>query len=320
MSYKFDIVTCVSNSHKDISIKSIRSLIRFSGAARYFVISSEDNNHFIRKNFLNSKNLILLNEDELFENFKKNDLAEIIKKKGGDPSRSGWYFQQFLKMEVARKSFISDYYLIWDCDTIMLERIDFFTKKGRAIFNVSKQYHKPYFDCINRMGLKNREKYSFISEHLMIKTDFMRELIKFLDNKDQRNILWAKKVLNFVNIEDLSKSGFSEFETYGTYLLKFHKSTFSVKSIKSTRKGYSLFGDPGNKKTFICLLIYGYKWATFELWDKDGKRNLIKKIIFLTIKFLNLKMSELFILFFKFSKKENKIIENANYLAKKIRY
>ena len=317
MLFKFDIVTCVSDSHLEIAIKSIRSLIKFSGAERYFIIASRENNNFIKKNFSNKNNLIYLEENEIFKNFRKVDIAKIIKSKGGDPTRAGWYFQQFLKMEVAMKDYISDHYLIWDCDTIMLKKINFFNKKGQTIINTSNQYHKPYFEFINRLGLKSRKQYSFICEHMMINSKIMRELIKFIGKIETTDILWVKKVLNNVNKIYLSKSGFSEFETYGIFLSEFYQHTFSVRNLKSTRKGYTLFGNPNSKKTFLILLIYGYYWATFEIWDKKSKRNLIKKFIFSRIKSFNLRLCDLYIFFMKLINPKNRMIEISNYLSKK---
>ena len=45
MAHYFDVVSCVSDSHVEIAIKSIRSLIKYPDAQRYFIISSRDNNH-----------------------------------------------------------------------------------------------------------------------------------------------------------------------------------------------------------------------------------------------------------------------------------
>lgn len=316
MSNYFDIVSCVSDTHVEIAIKSIRSLIKYSGAKRYFIISTKDNNKYIKKNLPNLKNLICIDEDKLFKNFKKSDVSEIISNEGGDPRRSGWYFQQFLKMEFARTEFCSKYYLIWDCDTIMLRKINFFTKEGLPIINISHGCHKPYFDFLNSIGLIKREKYSFISENLLIDSRIMRDLIKFIENTDKENVFWFKKVLCKINKEDLSKSGFSEFETYGTYLTTFYSKSFLVRNLKFTRKGYALFGDPNNNKTFIALLIYGYYWATFGDLYINYKRTPIKKFIIQTIKFFNSNFSKTIEIFLKLFFKNNFLLKTSKYLAK----
>jgi hypothetical protein len=78
------------------------------------------------------KNLICENqhvefcdEDELVENLTLNNIKSCMISIVGNSNRSGWYFQQFLKMAYAIKSELK-YYLIWDSDTIPLNNINFF--------------------------------------------------------------------------------------------------------------------------------------------------------------------------------------------------
>ena len=63
-------------------------------------------------------------------------------------SRSGWYFQQFLKMYACYIDGISDNYLIWDVDIVLLKKLPFFTKNGKYFFYKNKKIFKPYFETI----------------------------------------------------------------------------------------------------------------------------------------------------------------------------
>ena len=93
--------------------------------------------------------------------------------------RAGWYLQQFLKMSY---SFICEdaYYLIWDADTIPVREIQMFDEDGVPFFDVKEEYHRPYFTTLNKIfnnRIKKSNPYSYISDHIVIKTEYMRNLI-----------------------------------------------------------------------------------------------------------------------------------------------
>ena len=60
--------------------------------------------------------------------------------------------------------------------------------------------------------------YSFVSEHMVIKTEIMKELINKIENNTNLNgSIWYEKIINSINIDYLDNTGFSEYETYGTF-------------------------------------------------------------------------------------------------------
>ncbi|WP_409530107.1 DUF6492 family protein [Sphingobacterium sp.] len=76
--------------------------------------------HFEKFQVLSPTNLVLVNENELFDRFNFQSIITFLKQKIDNADRAGWYFQQFLKMEIS-KIIQSDHYLIWDADTIPLK-------------------------------------------------------------------------------------------------------------------------------------------------------------------------------------------------------
>ena len=67
--------------------------------------------------------------------------------------RAGWYLQQFIKIEACRAAKPYETVLIWDADTIPLQKLEFEDEAGRLIYykgNHRPLIHKPYFDLIQK--------------------------------------------------------------------------------------------------------------------------------------------------------------------------
>jgi hypothetical protein len=89
------------------------------------------------------------------------------------------------------------YYLIWDADTIPVKRVKMFNL-NKPFFDVKTEYHKPYFETMNKLFPKLRKlyNYSFISEHMVINTEFMKALINEINiNTNISGDIWYEKVI-----------------------------------------------------------------------------------------------------------------------------
>lgn len=167
----------------------------------------------------------------------------ILKKAGGRPVRSGWYIQQFLKMKYSLLC-NDEYYLLWDSDTLPLKETPLFDKMGKPVFHMKKEYNEPYFRTIENLfhGLKKQVRESFISEHMIIKTDYMKSLILTIENNHSLSgQSFEEKIINAIYSDDFCNNGFSEFETYGTYILSNYPDAYSLKEWKSLRFGGFFF-------------------------------------------------------------------------------
>ena len=316
MKNTYDVVTCISKNHLEIGIRAIRSLIKLSEAKKIFVITSKKNINFIKKNFLRENSLFILDEDKIIPNIKLIDVANTIKEYGGKAERAGWYYQQFLKMNISRHPLISKYYLIWDSDTVMLKKIYFFDKSNKLIINKSKEFHKPYFQTIRNFGLLKTNNFSFISEHMLVSSSIMNNLISLIENENSKNHSWVKTIISSINKDHLNEtgSGFSEFETYGTYLYKYHPDSFVTNKLKSCRDTYSLFGKHNQINTFLTLRFYGYYWASFENWDLKTHRFQYLRLI----RFINNLLATFLMKFFKSTNSYKDNFEFSRYLSKPI--
>ena len=117
-----------------------------------------------------------------------------------ESKRLGWYEQQFLKMSYSRVC-DNEYYLLWDSDTFPVKPVQMF-ENGHPIFDMKTEHHSAYFTTINRL-IKNLHfsKFSYISEHMLIKTEYMRNLLDDIEHNSNiyGNMFWEKRTVSFSN-------------------------------------------------------------------------------------------------------------------------
>ncbi|GMO66314.1 MAG: hypothetical protein Ta2D_12430 [Rickettsiales bacterium] len=175
------------------------------------------------------KYIKMLDEDKILDNLTINNVKNIMTKISGNDGHSGWYFQQFLKMGY---SYIckDEYYLIWDADLLPLNKLDFFKNK-KPILNVQYEYHHPpYFQTLKKiLEIETDIKDCFVVEHGFFNKNIMIELLeKIKNNNNLKGENFWEKILYAIDIEHLKKSGFSEYETFAYYVLKYHKDEYLV--------------------------------------------------------------------------------------------
>ena len=262
----YDAIILVSQEHIKQLLVNLDFIFNNLSANRVKIICKKDLTSYFPQNSL----IDFLDENSIaFFNF--NTIKTLLQNRGGDCIRTGWYFQQFLKMYY---SFIckNKYYLIWDADTIPLSKIKFFTNDGKKmLFNRKKEHHIPYFetlDCIFNKKLKY-ERNSFISEGMIIDCHIMKELILSIDiNNNIPGNNWIEKIINSISLKDLDGAGFSEFETYGTYLLNKYPEKYQERPLKTLRNGMSKYGKILSKKELSML---NFDTITFENWNRNEK-------------------------------------------------
>lgn len=218
------------------------------------------------------KKIVFLSEDDMIENLTLEKIKIKLKSLIGEDKRAGWYFQQFLKMAYSLIT-KSEYYLIWDSDLILLKELKFFTKDNKMIVYKKTEYHKPYFETLEKiLGLEKKFDFSFIAEHFLIKTEIMKEIIKEIErNEKMRGKYFFEKILNSISVKDLPNSGFSEFETYGTYALSNYREEFKIKEIKSWRNAGEYLQNIDLSEERLEIISKEYDNLSFEIWGKPKK-------------------------------------------------
>ncbi len=159
---------------------------------------------------------------------------------------TGWYYQQFLKMQYAR--ICEDaYYMVWDGDTVPCGAFSMFKDDTDIPYlDLKTEYHEEYFRTLEKLlpGMHKCIEKSFIAEHMLMKTDIMKSLIGDMEANGQipgeqfwEKIIWA------VGADKLQDNSFSEFETYGTYVAFKYPGVYRLRNWHSFRYG-GVFFDP----------------------------------------------------------------------------
>jgi len=297
ISKPFDLVIPVGGKDCFLLRRNLKILKQNLKPEKIYVITKR--NYFIY--FINlGGHVELIDEDQLIDqvNFKK--ITTYLLNVGLDKKITGWYLQQFLKMGFALSVYATKkYYLSWDADTIPLKEIKFFDGGGKPYFTMKDEYHTPYFDTIKKIfNLEKKVKESFISENMIFDVEMMKEIISKIQNSDLNGENWCEKIINSVLTND--KNGFSEFETYGTYVLNHYPQKYTLRTLNSFRecgKQYSriLISKHFKKlsqKYIIISLENKNRPKTLEGvldWLEKGSVFIINKILNYSSYFSNLK-------------------------------
>lgn len=200
-------------------------------------------------------------------------VESCIKKRTSDYKaikRTGWYLQQFLKMAYARQC-SEEYYLLWDSDTVPLKRIVLFNSFGIPFLDFKSEYNKAYFETIAKIlpGYNKVFSGSFIAEHMLINTKLMCELLEKIEsNNSIPGTFFYEKIINAISIEDLAGSGFSEFETYGTFIQMEYPEKYQLRKWYSLRYGGFYFLKETNIEEISNWLSIHYDAISFEKLHK----------------------------------------------------
>lgn len=211
-SHILDVV--IPTTEKDLivlehCIDSIRRFLKHPLGNIYIVSPQND----IIKQIVNEKKCIFIGETNVIENLSKEDIHYSVN--GID--RSGWLFQQLLKLSV--DTFAKhEHILVMDSDTILVHPVKYLHKE-KTILNTSDEHYETYFTVYRNLMKENPiSPKSFIAHGMLFSKQYLQEMKQFISQRNQKN--WAEAILNNVDYSD--PSGFSEYETYGNYLLQHH--------------------------------------------------------------------------------------------------
>ena len=195
-------------------------------------------------------------------------IAEYLRSRLGDnQSRFGWYFQQFIKLAELDDGGHKSVNLIWDADTVPLKKIEF-KRNEKIYFYQGGEHHKPYFDLIqDLLDLPKISKKSFISQCFPCKSSWIKAFKKHIENKFSGKP-WFKAIIDRI---DASKaSGFSEYETLGTFVLKKFPSEIELGGNRWYRCGNRMIGGISEIDKNLKWLSTKYDYIAFESWDNKS--------------------------------------------------
>ena len=203
-------------------------------AAHIYLITSKKNFKLLKK--VKDEDYSILDENELIDGLTFQQSAQYLSD-AHIKMRTGWYFQQFLKYGFSLSKYAKKYYLSWDADTLPLAHIDFFNEDNKPMFTMKTEYNPNYFKTIKKLlGIDKQTKGSFIAEHMPINTQIMKELIEKISKSEVDGENWMQKIINACDASD-PMPGFSEFETYGSYVLATHPDSYAMRHLNTFRYG-----------------------------------------------------------------------------------
>jgi len=266
------ICTC---SMKDLETWKIvsKQILKKIRSKNYLLIVPDNEVKFFLKN--TDSRFIVKNETIYIGNIKKNIPTMHL-------NRIGWYLQQFIKLaainDVANNNNNNnDIVLIWDADTVPLKKINFTNSKNQIIYYKSKEYYKSYFDLIEKItGLKRIEKHSFVAQSFAIRIEWIKYFFKKLEERHNKK-KWIEILIDNINFNE--PSGFSEYETLGTFISHNFKNKYKFTNRPWLRSGNGLIGSIENINKFpFYIMLKFYDFVSFETSDYSFRR--IKKLFF----------------------------------------
>lgn len=181
--------------------------------------------------------------------------------------RYGWYLQQFLKIQALLSS-EAERIVLWDADCIPLKKIPLFSDEGLPIYMKATEYHRPYFEAIKRLtGLSRSQDFSFVSPGLPFLKSWATQFVSQLESTHANNT-WFEAIISAVDFRE--ESGFSEYETLGSWVASEYEGNFLTRSASWERHGQKLFGEVKDLSHADLLEISSradLEVISFELWD-----------------------------------------------------
>lgn len=271
MKNNFDIIIPIAKSDLFKFKNNILHIQQGISGSKIFIIANREIEDEIRK----FGNLEFISEDKILNNMSFHRIRSVISDIYPKAvPRTGWYFQQFIKLAYAYIS-QSEYYLSWDIDTIPLNKPSFFDNHGKPYFAFIKAIHKHYdinyFKLIKKLwpminsSFDNKE--SYIAEHMLFNTCLVKEMLsKLEENPNMKGVNFYEKILYAIPRKTLNLSGFSEFETYVAYVNSVYPDWYVRRHWKNLRHGKVFFGDNPTSLQLKWVSSY-FNAVSFENFD-----------------------------------------------------
>jgi len=264
---------CQVSLARDIPIikENYNNFKKLYESIKIFIICPQNEIELFKKE-VNFPEIEIINEKSIisFETFINifENLSFSVNYKKQFKTRLGWYYQQILKI-----SFVLNFLsknkkdiIIWDADTIILKKINFFKNMKSVKYGTFFEYHKPYFQT-NEYILKAQPKYfiSFLTQFIAIsRLEFNFIVEKIFNNKFNKENLAIK--ISEIILESIfhqhkkyNGSLFSEYELLGQ--LNYMSNKKKQIPLLTLRNGLS--GKLNNRQQNLCKIL-NFKHVTYE--------------------------------------------------------
>ena len=128
---RYNVIMPIVEADISVAIFNIPYILANLEPQKIYIIANKSIEDF----FKSIDRCYFVDEDSLYDGMNYNSIKNIVIERCGSQERTGWYFQQFLKMAYAFNS-KDRYYLLWDADTIPLKKISLFDVANRPVFTL----------------------------------------------------------------------------------------------------------------------------------------------------------------------------------------
>ena len=163
--------------------------------------------------FCSRNQLTFIDELTVFGFSPKSLNIRVTEKNGLERDRSGWLFQQLVKLSGCVGT--ERYYLTIDADHVLIRPHVFLTESRQTVCYMSYEEHQPYYDNIRKLmpGLR-LDKLSYVDHKMLFDKQQLQKLHEELTRRF--GCSWTEAIVQ--NYDRSSFAGFSEFELYGNFL------------------------------------------------------------------------------------------------------
>jgi hypothetical protein len=164
--------------------------------------------------FCEEHGLQFVDEREVFGFGPKDLNLQIQNSDGSQSNRSGWLFQQLIKL--SGRVGTCQHYLCIDADHVLIRPHVFLTQDNKTVFYMSYEEHQPYYDNIHRLLPDLAfDKLSYVDHKMLFDKQQVERLHQALTQGT--GLSWTDVVLK--SYDRSSFAGFSEFELYGNFVV-----------------------------------------------------------------------------------------------------
>lgn len=251
------VIPCVDKDAKllPLVIYSIRKFLKHP--INSINIVAPETSSFI-KEICTKNNCIFVNEGDVLN-------RDVIK--------SSWYYQQYLKWAWAE--YRPDYdYITFDADTIFLKDFSY-DFQNKVVLKYEESHYKPYWNLIKSIGFNVETNLGFVCHHMFWKREWLAELKEKIQEKNKCS--WQDAIKQYVDVNEMVK--FSEFQTYGNFLIAYHKDDIVLEDWKNTTQKFKQKYDLTTPEKTLGLLTKTFKnnkSVTFPSWYKNNCQEINK--------------------------------------------
>lgn len=153
------------------------------------------------------------------------------------PDRTGWYFQQLLKMySVGRMP--SDAVLIVDADTVFMKPTPMI-QEGKYSYGYGTEYHMPYFEHMRLLhpSLHKVAPVSGICHHMLMERKRIEEIFALVEGHHGKAFWRAFMDMTIASTSVAAPSGASEYEIYFSYLFSLYPNDYVIRPLEWKNSG-----------------------------------------------------------------------------------